>query len=75
MLLVAITLMTVLGYIHAFPVFLIPFEILLKTGRAKISVIYSGALIFLTISVLFGYRIYSKLTPSTLGLLVRWRFG
>lgn len=68
-LLAAITLTTVLGSIHAFSVFLIPFETLLQTGRAQISLIYSGALICLTTSVLFGYRIYPKLAPPTLGLL------
>jgi MFS family permease len=67
-LLAAITLTTVLGSIHAFSVFLIPFETLLQTGRAQISLIYSGALICLTISVLFGHRIYPKLAPSTLAL-------
>jgi OFA family oxalate/formate antiporter-like MFS transporter len=65
----AITLTTVLGSIHAFSVFLMPFEILLQTGRAQISLIYSGALICLTISVLLGHRIYPRLAPSTLGLL------
>lgn len=65
-LLAAITLTSVLGSIHAFSVFLIPFETLLQTGRAQISLIYSGALICLTISVLFGHRIYPKLSPPTL---------
>ena len=68
-LLAAITLTTALGSIHAFSVFLLPFEALLQTGRAQISLIYSGALICLTISVLFGHRIYSRLSPSTLGLV------
>jgi OFA family oxalate/formate antiporter-like MFS transporter len=68
-LLAAITLTTVLGSIHAFSVFLIPFETLLQTGRAQVSLIYSGALICLTISVLFGHRIYPKLAPPTLALL------
>lgn len=68
-LLASITLTTVLGSIHAFSVFLIPFEILLQAGRAQISLIYSGALICLTISVLSGHRIYPKLAPSKLGLL------
>ena len=67
-LLAAITLTTVLGSIHAFSVFLVPFESLLQTGRAQISLIYSGALICLTISVLFGHRIYPKLSPPTLAL-------
>ena len=67
-LLAAITLTTVLGSIHAFSVFLIPFETLLETGRAQISLIYSGALICLTISVLFGHKIYPLLSPPTLAL-------
>ena len=68
-LLAAITLTTVLGSIHAFSVFLMPFEILLQTGRTQISLIYSGALICLTISVLLGHRIYPRLAPPTLGLI------
>lgn len=68
-LLAAITLTTVLGSIHSFSIFLLPFEDLLQTGRAQISLIYSGALICLTISVLFGHRIYPQLAPSTLGLM------
>lgn len=68
-LLAAITLTTVLGSIHAFSVFLIPFETLLQTGRAQVSLIYSGALICLTISVLFGHKIYPLLSPPVLALL------
>jgi hypothetical protein len=67
--LAAITLTTVLGSIHAFSVFLLPFEALLQTGWTQISLIYSGALICLTISVLFGHRIYSRLGPPTLGFV------
>ena len=67
-LLAAITLTAVLGSIHAFSVFLVPFEDLLDTGRAQISLIYSGALICLTISVLFGHRIYPVLSPPMLAL-------
>lgn len=67
-LLAAINLTTVLGSIHAFSVFLIPFESLLQTGRAQISLIYSGALICLTISVLFGHRIYPTISPPLLAL-------
>ncbi|MFT5658946.1 MAG: OFA family oxalate/formate antiporter-like MFS transporter [Gammaproteobacteria bacterium] len=68
-LLAAITLTTVLGSIHAFSVFLIPLETLLDAGRAQISLIYSGALICLTISVLFGYKIYPVLSPPILALV------
>lgn len=63
--LVAAMLVTfVTGSIHAFSVFLIPLESLLQLPRAEISLFYSFALIFLTVSVLFGYRIYALVSPA-----------
>ena len=56
----------VTGSIHAFSVFLVPLETLLQAPRAKVSLIYSFALIFLTISVLFGYLIYGRVRPATM---------
>ncbi len=67
-LLAAITLTTVLGSIHAFSVFLQPLEKLLAADRAQISLIYSGALLCLTVSVLFGHRIYPRLPAAALAL-------
>ena len=61
-LLAGITVTTVLGSIHAFSVFLQPLESQLQAGRAEISLIYSGALICLTIGVLLGHRIYPMLS-------------
>ena len=68
-LLAGITLTTVLGSIHAFSVFLQPLENLLQADRSQISLIYSGALICLTISVLFGHRIFPLLSPPLLALI------
>jgi OFA family oxalate/formate antiporter-like MFS transporter len=58
----------VLGSVHAFSVFLVPFETLLQQPRSEISLIYSFALIALTTAVLIGYRIYGLL-PSWLLVL------
>ncbi len=54
----------VLGSVHAFSVFLVPLESLLQQPRSEISLIYSFALVALTLAVLLGYRIY--------GLLPAW---
>ncbi len=58
----------VLGSVHAFSVFLVPFEVLLQQPRSEISLIYSFALIALTSAVLIGYRIYSLLSSWLLVL-------
>ncbi len=59
----------VTGSIHAFSVFLVPLETLLQAPRAKISLIYSFALIFLTVSVLFGYLVYGRIRPEIMIIL------
>ena len=59
----------VLGSVHAFSVFIAPLEALLRLPRAEISLIYSLALVALTVSVLVGYRIYHRLAPASLVLL------
>ena len=56
----------VTGSIHSFSVFLVPFEELLGLSRADISLFYSFALVFLTVSVLFGYLVYDRLRPAVL---------
>ena len=58
-----VTLM--LGSVHAFSVFILPLEEQLLLPRSEISLIYSFALVSITISVLFGHRIYGAL-PSWL---------
>lgn len=60
----------VLGSVHAFSVFLEPLESLFGKSRATVSLIYSFSLIFLTIAVLFGPAIYSRLRPATIYLWV-----
>jgi OFA family oxalate/formate antiporter-like MFS transporter len=60
LILIASMLVTfVLGSVHAFSVFIVPLENLLQLPRSEISLIYSLTLVSITISVLFGYRIYS----------------
>ncbi len=51
----------VLGSVHAFSVFVVSFEALLGLPRSDISMIYSLALVSITLSVLLGYRFYSLL--------------
>jgi OFA family oxalate/formate antiporter-like MFS transporter len=60
----------VLGSIHAFSVFLEPLETTFGSSRATVSLIYSFALVFLTIAVLFGPVVYSHLKPATIYVLV-----
>ena len=50
----------VLGSVHAFSVFIVPLEMALDLPRSDISLIYSFALVSITVSVLFGYRIYAR---------------
>ena len=68
-LLACILVTLVLGSIHAFSVFLVPFEQTLQASRAQVSLIYSSALLSLTCAVLVGYKIYPLLNvPSLAGL-------
>lgn len=60
----------VLGSVHAFSVFIVPLEKLLAVPRSEVSLIYSFALVAITISVLFGYLIYARLQAWVLVLLV-----
>ena len=52
----------VLGSVHAFSVFLAPLEVQLVLPRSLISLIYSFALVAITLSVTVGYRIYASLS-------------
>ena len=54
----------VLGSVHAFSVFIVPFETMLGLPRSDISLFYSLALVAITLSVLLGYRVY--------GLIPAW---
>ena len=60
----------VLGSIHAFSVFLAPLEAEFGTSRATVSLVYSFCLVFLTVAVLFGPAVYSRLQPATIYVLV-----
>ena len=52
----------VLGSVHAFSVFLAPLELQLELPRSQISLIYSFALVAITLSVTLGYRVYGRLS-------------
>ena len=58
----------VLGSVHAFSVFIAPLERLLLLPRSEVSLIYSLALVALTLAVLLGYRVYHLLAPAWLVL-------
>jgi OFA family oxalate/formate antiporter-like MFS transporter len=53
----------VLGSVHAFSVLVAPLETEFGLVRSDVSLIYSFALVFITVSVLFGYRIYTLILP------------
>ncbi len=61
-LLASMLITCVLGSVHAFSVFLAPLELLLELPRSEISLIYSFALVAITLSVTLGYRIYGLLS-------------
>ena len=54
----------VLGSVHAFSVFLVPLEAAFGVGRGTVSLTYSFALVFLTLTVLVGPRIYGRFPPA-----------
>ena len=56
----------VLGSVHAFSVFLVPLETAFSMSRANVSLIYSFALITLTISVLLGPGFFHCLPASSI---------
>lgn len=63
----------VLGSVHAFSVFLVPLEGLFELPRSRISLVYSFALLALTLAVFVGHRIYNlvsawRLVALTCGL-------
>ena len=56
----------VLGSVHAFSVFLQPLETSLQLPRSDISLVYSIALVSITLAVTVGYRFYGALAPGWL---------
>ncbi len=59
-------LCAVLGSIHAFSVFLRPLETQFGIARSTASLFYSLALVSLTVSVLCGHLVFTRLKPSLL---------
>ena len=66
----ASTLTFVLGSIHAFSVFVEPWENHLGASRADVSLTYSSALIALTASVLLGHRVFPVMRPPALAFAI-----
>ena len=62
-LIAALLLTFSLGSVHAFSVLVEPMEARFGANRADVSLIYSIALISLTVAVLFGHKIYHRMTP------------
>jgi len=60
----------VLGSIHAFSVFIPQWEGLSGADRGSVSLIYSIALVSLTVAVLFGHRLYQRMSPFAIFMLV-----
>ncbi|MGI9319596.1 MAG: MFS transporter, partial [bacterium] len=54
----------VLGSIHAFSIFIGPMETMFEQTRGNISLVYSIALVCLTVMVLYGYRLYHRAHPG-----------
>ena len=59
-----------LGSIHAFSVLLQPFELSLAVNRAEASLLYSFALVMLTVAVLLGHRIYGRISSPLLVFVI-----
>ena len=57
-------LSAVLGTVHAFSVFLEPFEARFGASRAAVSLTYSLALMALTGAVLVGHRVFARWRPA-----------
>jgi len=55
-----------LGSVHAFSVFLVPFETSFGSSRSSVSLVYSLALVSLTVLVLIGHRIFDVAKPAAL---------
>lgn len=66
-LIAALLVTTSLGSIHAFSVIVFPLEARFDASRGDVSLAYSLALISLTVAVLFGHKIYHRLTPALIG--------
>ncbi|MBX2867825.1 MAG: MFS transporter [Acidiferrobacterales bacterium] len=66
----SVLMVTILGSIHAFSIFVPEWESRLDTGRAEVSLIYSVALVFLTLAVLTGYRVYRVWSAAKIFALV-----
>jgi OFA family oxalate/formate antiporter-like MFS transporter len=66
----ACLLSAVLGSVHAFSVFVQPLEDTFNAKRSTVSLIYSLALVSLTVAVLFGHQVYGRWSPCRFVLIV-----
>lgn len=53
-----------LGSVHAFSVFVAPLEDALSASRASVALLYSLALVSLTLGVLLSHRVFRRFAPS-----------
>jgi len=67
-LLAAVLLSGALGSVHAFSVFIAPLERALGTTRSEVSLIYSLAIVSLTLVMLVGHAAHSRIAPPVLAL-------
>ena len=63
-----VVLSAVLGTIHAFSLFIDPFEEGLDAGRGAVSSVYSLALVALTLAVLTGHPLFRRLPGPLVAL-------
>lgn len=66
----AMLMTSTLGSVHAFSIFVAPLELLFDASRAQVSLLYSFALLFLTVAVLLGHKIYPIGTPARIAVWV-----
>jgi len=66
----AVLLTGSLGSIHAFSIFIVPLESSYGASRESVSLVYSIALVSLTIAVLASHRIFRSFKPAKLLILI-----
>ena len=66
----AMMLTGTLGSIHAFSVFIVPLESLYDASRESVSLVYSLALVSLTLAVLGSHLCFRRVRPASLVALI-----
>jgi len=60
----ALLVSCVLGSVHAFSVFIAPLEAVFAASRASVALLYSLALLSLTLAVLLSHRVFRRFAPQ-----------